>query len=581
MDTKIGIVGAGAVGIFLAVRLGRHHRVHLLCRSQTRAPEYGDGLAVITEDRTCEVASANVTVHTEADDVGPCPIVFLCTKAPVPRRSELGALVNDESVVVPLSNGIEHVAAALEDYPDLPVAGCIRIFAELDRSSPGVVKQHGVVPNVRFGPLLPQLNVVGAESGQASRRVEEAMVLVQTALTKGNVLTECVNDIEDELWRKFVFITTMSAIGSASHVPLKEVYRQSPNLFRSVVKECCEVATSANSYLSPDEAMDTLHAIVENAREDVTVSMQRDMLSGRPSELDHQLGAMIRIGAKNGVLTPTLNVLHGLLVPREVALSSRKAPESGEREGEREARCTLALLHRLVDHYGMSDLFVTHISLAIPGKEAFLVSPFGVLFSQVTASSLVKVSRDGEILSSGAPDKKGWSNETAVRIHAPLQRKGHGCVLHTHTAAGNVVSCTESGLQPWTQKAMLAIPFVRYHDYGALALGDDHEGDTMSSALGDEGRILVLRNHGLLTVGRNACEAFLWMEWMEQACKYQVQLMSQVTTLVRPKDAARDTTYRQSGLLGPGGAMDFADLQYWRSLEAQMASLAPGRDWEK
>ncbi len=227
---------------------------------------------------------------------------------------------------------------------------------------------------------------------------------------------------------------------------------------------------------------------------------------------------------------------------------------------ESSARRDLAACHVLLARHGMSDLFVTHVSLRIDGEDAYLLSPFGVLFEDVTPESLVKVPLYS--------DASASQNETAVRIHGPLQRAGNAAVVHTHTVAGNAVACHPDGLLPVTQKAMLVLPFVRTHEYNALALDDD-EGEAMQASLGSEARVLILRNHGLLTTGSNMGEAFLWMEWMERACQYQVALPA--NPVVPSNDAIEQTFEQSRRVLGRGGPLDFALPVYWEGL---MRSLA-------
>jgi ribulose-5-phosphate 4-epimerase/fuculose-1-phosphate aldolase len=185
-------------------------------------------------------------------------------------------------------------------------------------------------------------------------------------------------------------------------------------------------------------------------------------------------------------------------------------------------RCDLAACYRLVDSYGWSDFFGTHISARVPGTDHFLLNPFGMLFEEITASSLVKVDWEGTLLS----ESEYPINPAGFTIHSAVHMASHkfNAVLHTHTRAGNAVACMKEGLLPNNQKALTVLGFVGYHDYESVALNHD-ERERIVNDLGDK-RVLVLRNHGLLTVGETIGEAFAWMARMEQACQYQVDILS-------------------------------------------------------
>jgi ribulose-5-phosphate 4-epimerase/fuculose-1-phosphate aldolase len=189
---------------------------------------------------------------------------------------------------------------------------------------------------------------------------------------------------------------------------------------------------------------------------------------------------------------------------------------------EWQARCDLAASYRLLDLYGWGDFFGTHISLRVPGTDHFLLNPFGMLFDEITASSLIKVDKDGNLLS----DSEFPINPAGFTIHSAVHMSSHtlNAVMHTHTRAGNAVACMEEGLLPNNQKALTVLGFCAYHDYEAVAL-NHKERERIVADLGDK-RILVLRNHGLLTVGETIGEAFMFMARMETACQYQVDILS-------------------------------------------------------
>ena len=189
---------------------------------------------------------------------------------------------------------------------------------------------------------------------------------------------------------------------------------------------------------------------------------------------------------------------------------------------ERELRIDLAACYRLVALFGWDDLVFTHISVRVPGEhEAFLINPYGMLFEEITASSLVKVDRDGEKLV-----KSEWPvNPAGFVIHSAIHaaRPEVGCVLHLHTNAGVAVAAQKEGLLPISQVATIALSSLAYHDYEGIALRDD-EKPRLVRDLGHCSS-LILRNHGLLTVGAGVGDAFGWMYVLQRAC--EVQIMAQ------------------------------------------------------
>ncbi|HEY3818253.1 MAG TPA: class II aldolase/adducin family protein [Polyangiaceae bacterium] len=196
---------------------------------------------------------------------------------------------------------------------------------------------------------------------------------------------------------------------------------------------------------------------------------------------------------------------------------------------ERALRVDLAACYRLVALYGWDDLVFTHISARIPGeKDAFLINPYGMLFEEITASSLVKVDANGEKL---APSE--WPvNPAGFVIHSAVHAARHdvGCVLHLHTNAGVAVSTQKAGLLPISQYATIALASLGYHDYEGIALRDD-EKPRLVRDLGTSSA-LVLRNHGLLTVGATVADAFVNMYALQRACETQVMAQAGGAELV-------------------------------------------------
>jgi ribulose-5-phosphate 4-epimerase/fuculose-1-phosphate aldolase len=189
---------------------------------------------------------------------------------------------------------------------------------------------------------------------------------------------------------------------------------------------------------------------------------------------------------------------------------------------EWEARVDLAAAYRLVAHYGWDDLIFTHLSARVPGPEHhFLINPYGMMFEEITASSLVKINLAGEIVlpSPYLINPAGFTIHSAV--HAA--REDALCVIHLHTDHGVAVSAQADGLLPISQQALFALSSLAYHDYEGLAL-NEAEKSRLVSDLGNNNS-MILRNHGLLTMGKTAAEAFLSMYMLERAC--HIQILSQ------------------------------------------------------
>ena len=201
---------------------------------------------------------------------------------------------------------------------------------------------------------------------------------------------------------------------------------------------------------------------------------------------------------------------------------------------EWEVRVNLAACYRLIAMYGWDDLIFTHVSARVPGPDDhFLINAYGLMFEEMTASSLVKVDLDGQIVL----DTPFPINPAGFTIHSAVHeaRPDAGCVLHTHTRAGVAVSAQAEGLLPLSQISLLPFASLAYHDYEGIALNED-EKPRLVADLGDC-RFLVLRNHGLLTVGESIPEAFLYMYALETACQTQIAAQSGGNELIRVPDA--------------------------------------------
>ncbi|GAB5469175.1 MAG: class II aldolase/adducin family protein [Rhodospirillales bacterium] len=187
-------------------------------------------------------------------------------------------------------------------------------------------------------------------------------------------------------------------------------------------------------------------------------------------------------------------------------------------------RRDLAAAYQLISHFGMDDSIFTHISARVPGPEHhFLLNAYGLRFEEVTPSNLVTVDLDGKIVDD--PTGRGI-NPAGFTIHSAVHavREDAACVLHTHTPAGIAVACTEGGLQSINQWSLQFHGRVAYHGYEAIAL-DLAERERIQADLGAH-QVLILRNHGLLTCGRSAGEAFKLMYNLERSCRVQMTLQA-------------------------------------------------------
>ncbi len=201
---------------------------------------------------------------------------------------------------------------------------------------------------------------------------------------------------------------------------------------------------------------------------------------------------------------------------------------------ERQARLDCAAAYRLVAHFGMSDLVYNHITVRVPGTEAFLINPYGWMYEEITASSLILIDLEGRVVRN--PHADLGINLAGYVIHSAVHaaRADVGCVIHTNTRAGMAVSAMRCGLLPLTQTAMRCMP-VAVHDYEGPAV-DTNERARLVADLGGANAV-ILRNHGLLTTGPSAAEAFNLMYWLEMACRAQVDAMAARIELTMPADS--------------------------------------------
>jgi ribulose-5-phosphate 4-epimerase/fuculose-1-phosphate aldolase len=242
-------------------------------------------------------------------------------------------------------------------------------------------------------------------------------------------------------------------------------------------------------------------------------------------------------------------------------------------EAEWRARVDLAACYRLIDLYGMSDMMANHVSVHVPGEPgAFLINAYGMMYEEITASSLVKVDLEGTILAKPDFGELDYGiNRAGYVIHSAIH-DAHpelACVIHTHSWASMAVSALECGLLPMTQTAMRFLK-VGYHDYQGVVL-DDTEKKSLVADLG-RGEALILRNHGALVVGRSVGEAFNWMHRLELSCRTQLAAMATGSPLIKPSKAVLEETWNnfQRGTRRPYGVME------WPALLRKLDRLDPG-----
>jgi ribulose-5-phosphate 4-epimerase/fuculose-1-phosphate aldolase len=208
------------------------------------------------------------------------------------------------------------------------------------------------------------------------------------------------------------------------------------------------------------------------------------------------------------------------------SVKERVSPE------EWDVRVQLAACYRFAAHFRMTDLIYTHISARVPGDENhFLLNAFGLMWDEVNASNLVKITLDGKIVDD--PTGLGF-NEAGFVIHSAIHGARHdvACVMHTHTASGVAVSAQQHGLLPLSQHAMRLTGNVGYHEYEGVALNLE-ERERLVADIGDK-MTLILHNHGLLTCGKTVREAFDFMYYLERACQIQIAALAGGTPVIMP-----------------------------------------------
>lgn len=227
--------------------------------------------------------------------------------------------------------------------------------------------------------------------------------------------------------------------------------------------------------------------------------------------------------------------------------------ELHDHASERQIRTDLAALYRITDHLGWTELIFNHITAKVPGPdEHFLINPFGLHYSEVTASNLVKLDLAGNVIG-----ETEWGvNVAGYIIHSAIHeaRPDVKCVMHTHTTTGQAVSCMENGLELIGFNSAMLVGRVGYHAFEGITVEDD-EKPRLVESLGDK-NFLILRNHGLLTCGETVAQAFTRMHLLQRACDVQVMALSLGRPLAAiPEDAAaRSRAFVEAGDANTSGA---------------------------
>jgi ribulose-5-phosphate 4-epimerase/fuculose-1-phosphate aldolase len=252
--------------------------------------------------------------------------------------------------------------------------------------------------------------------------------------------------------------------------------------------------------------------------------------------------------------------------------SAAIAMPAGMSAEEWQTRCDLAACYRLVDLFGWSDLINTRITARVPGREDhFLINPYGLLFDEITASSLVKIDREGNQAepSEYAVNSVGFAIPSAIHMARPEIV----CVLHTHSIAGCAVSTQKDGLLPLNQHALQVIGDVAYHNYEGIGRKPE-ERQRLLADFGDR-HIMVLRNHGLLVVGSSIAAAFIATYRMERACAMQLAFQQSGAEFNPLPEDIVSAAYDNARLRSPGiGRSDPATLE-WPALLRKLDRISP------
>lgn len=239
------------------------------------------------------------------------------------------------------------------------------------------------------------------------------------------------------------------------------------------------------------------------------------------------------------------------------------------------ARVELAAAYRLCAIMGWSDMISTHLSCRVPGRhDQFLINPYGMMFEEMTASSLVKIDVEGNKLSESpyGVNKAGFVIHSAVH----MGREDAHCVMHLHTNYGTAVSMQKQGLLPLSQQALTVMSLLKYHEYEGVAF-DVAERERLLKDFGD-GAMLILRNHGVLTVGETVGEAFARMNRLERACRLQILAFSGGAEPNPVRDDVVDHAVQQGPMIYGKGGQSAGGKLVWEALMRKLDRENPGYD---
>lgn len=242
---------------------------------------------------------------------------------------------------------------------------------------------------------------------------------------------------------------------------------------------------------------------------------------------------------------------------------------------EWQARVELAACYRLVDTFGMTDLIYNHITARIPGTEHLLINLYGLLYKEITASSLVKIDLAGNILAK--PDTDYGINRSGYVIHGAIHeaKPDVKCVIHTHTRAGMAVASMKCGLLPLTQTSIRFVGHIGYHDFEGPAINLD-ERVRLVRDLGEHDA-MILRNHGLLTCGASVPQAFNTLYQLEMSCRAQVDVMAAGTEITLPSQEVLEHTAHlyQPGTRRPYGVLEWPAMIRLLNAESRRSGFPP------
>lgn len=303
---RIAVLGAGGVGGYFGARLARAgYEVHLIARGAHLEAIRAGGLRVVSPEGDVVVQPASATADPAS--IGPVDLVLVGVKSwqLAEAAASLAPLIGPATAVLPLLNGVEaHDFLATALGPARVLGGLCRIIAYI--AAPGVIRHVGAEPTIIFGEL----------DNRRSARVEA----LQSAFSAAHVGAIVPPDIHVAIWEKFMLVATWSGLGAVTRAPIG-VWLRLPGtraMAEAALREVVAVANARGVALEPAQVDTTLH-FLDTMPFEGTASMQRDIMAGRPSELEAQNGAVVRLGAAAGVPTPTHAFLYYALLPQELA----------------------------------------------------------------------------------------------------------------------------------------------------------------------------------------------------------------------------------------------------------------------